>query len=334
VRAFQVVSPAPIETRPLRQAEVPVPEPLPDEVLIRVHVCGMCRTDLHVTEGDLPQKKTPVTPGHQVIGMVERCGIQATLHQPGDRVGVAWLHRTCGQCEFCRSGRENLCINALFTGWTVDGGYADYIVAPQRFVYPIPSGFTAEQAAPLLCAGIIGYRCLRVSGLTAGGRLGLYGFGAAAHVAIQVARHWGAEVYVCTRDERHQKLAAELGAVWVGGTVADPPEKLDASIIFAPAGEIVPAALKALKAGGTLVLGGIHMSPIPSLDYDLLYHERVLRSVANNTREDGVEFLREAAEIPIGTSVQLFPVEQANEALNALKNDAIRGAGVLRVLES
>jgi propanol-preferring alcohol dehydrogenase len=331
VRAWQVLSPGPIETRPLTLAEVAIPDPLPDEVLIRVHVCGICRTDLHVTEGDLPQKKNPVIPGHQVVGIVERCGIQATLHKPGDRVGVAWLHRTCGQCEFCRSGRENLCINALFTGWTVDGGYAEYIVAPQRFVYPIPEGFADEQAAPLLCAGIIGYRCLRVSGLAAGDRLGLYGFGAAAHVAIQVARHWGAEVYVCTRDERHQKLAAELGAIWVGGTIADPPEKLDASIIFAPAGEIVPAALKALKPGGTLVLGGIHMSTIPPLDYDLLYHERVMRSVANNTREDGLDFLREAAEIPVRTSTQAFPLEQANDALNALKNDAIRGAGVLRI---
>lgn len=334
MRACQVVSQAPIETRPLELNEVPIPEPLPDEVLIRVHVCGICRTDLHVIEGDLPQKKKPVIPGHQVVGTVERRGSLATLHKPGDRVGVAWLHRTDGQCEFCRSGRENLCINALFTGWTVDGGYAEYIVAPQHFVYPIPEGFRDEQAAPLLCAGIIGYRCLRVSGIVAGGRLGLYGFGAAAHVAIQVARHWGAEVYVCTRDERHQRLAGELGAVWVGGTIADPPEALDASIIFAPAGEIVPAALKALKAGGTLVLGGIHMSAIPPLDYDLLWHERVVRSVANNTREDGLEFLREAAEIPIETSVQVFPLEQANDALNALKNDAIRGAGVLRVAEA
>jgi propanol-preferring alcohol dehydrogenase len=328
---MQVVSQGPIEGRPLQLGEAPVPEPLPDEVLIRVHVCGICRTDLHVIEGDLPRKKSPLIPGHQVVGTVERCGSLAYLHKPGDRVGVTWLHRTCGQCEFCRSGRENLCVNALFTGWTVDGGYAEYIVAPQRFVYSIPEQFEDEQAAPLLCAGIIGYRCLRVSAIGAGGRLGLYGFGAAAHVAIQVARHWGAEVYVCTRDERHRRLAAELGAVWVGGTVAEPPEKLDASIVFAPAGEIVPAALGALKAGGTLVLGGIHMSAIPPLDYDLLYHERVLRSVANNTREDGVDFLREAAAIPIRTSVQMYALEQANDALNSLRNDAIRGAGVLQV---
>lgn len=312
-------------------AEVPIPEPLPDEVLIRVHVCGVCRTDLHVTEGELPPRKSPIIPGHQVVGIVERSGLQATVHKPGDRVGVAWLHRTCGQCEFCRSGRENLCLFATFTGWTVDGGYAEYIVAPQRFVYPLPAGFSDEAAAPLLCAGIIGFRCLRLSGIAAGGRLGIYGFGAAGHVAIQVARHWGAQVYVCTRDERHQKLAAELGAAWTGGTIADPPEKLDAAIVFAPAGEIVPAALKALKYGGTLVLGGIHMSAIPPLDYDLLYHERVVRSVANNTREDGIDFLRVAAEIPVHTSIETFPLDQANDALNALKNDAIRGAAVLRI---
>jgi len=326
-----MVHPAPVETRPLRLAEVATPEPGPDEVRIRVRSCAICRTDLHVTEGELPQKKSPLTPGHQVVGIVDACGASATLHKPGDRVGVAWLHRTDGTCEFCRSGRENLCVNASFTGWTVDGGYADFIVAAERFVYAIPEGFADNQAAPLLCAGIIGFRCLRLSGIAAGARLGLYGFGAAGHVAIQVARHWGCEVYVCTRDERHQKLAAELGAAWTGGTIAEPPAKLDASIVFAPAGEIVPAALKALKPGGTLVLGGIHMSGIPQLDYDLLYGERVLRSVANNTREDGVEFLRVAAEIPVRTSIHVFPLEQANDALNALKNDAIRGAGVLQI---
>ena len=331
MRACQLIAPAPVESRPLRIADVPIPEPGPDEALIRVHVCGVCRTDMHVTEGELPPKKSPITPGHQVVGVVERRGAQAELHKPGDRVGVAWLHRTCGKCEYCRSGRENLCPFAEFTGWTVNGGYAEYIVAAQRFVYPVPAGFSDESAAPLLCAGIIGFRALRLSGLASGGKLGIYGFGAAGHVAIQVAHYQGAAVYVCTRDERHRKLAAELGAAWVGGTVEDPPEKLDAAVVFAPAGEIVPAALKALKPGGTLVLGGIHMSTIPPLDYDLLWHEHVVRTVANNTREDGVDFLNIAAKIPVHTTVQIFSLDQANDALNALKNDAIRGAAVLRI---
>ncbi len=244
----------------------------------------VCRTDLHVIEGELAQRKSPITPGHQVVGVIEAVGERAKQHEIGTRVGIAWLHSTDGTCEYCRAAKENLCNNPAFTGWTVDGGYAEYALAEESFVYPIPEGFDDLKAAPLLCAGIIGFRALRLSGIERGGRLGLYGFGAAAHVAIQVARHWGAEVYAATRDERHQKLALELGAVWAGGTVAEPPEKLDSAIIFAPAGEIVPAALKALKKGGTLALGGIHMSTIPPLDYDLLYEERVVRSVANNTR--------------------------------------------------
>ena len=271
-------------------------------------------------------------PGHQVLGILERQGKNARRWTPGARVGVAWLHRTDGTCEYCKSGAENLCDNPLFTGYSVNGGYAEYIVAPEDFVYDIPEGFPDEQAAPLLCAGIIGFRSLRLSGIQRGGRLGFYGFGAAAHVAIQVARHWGAEVFASTRDARHQKLALELGAVWAGGTLDQPPKKLDAAIVFAPAGEIVPAALKALKKGGVLVLGGIHMSPIPSFDYDLLYQERVIRSVANNTRQDGRDFLRVAAEIPIRTHVQAFPLREANRALNLLKNDAISGAAVLRVV--
>jgi propanol-preferring alcohol dehydrogenase len=252
----------------------------------------------------------------------------------GDRVGVAWLHKTCGNCRFCLSRRENLCENPEFTGWTRDGGFAEYIVAPANFVYRIPESFPDVQAAPLLCAGIIGYRALRLTSLRDwnGARLGIFGFGAAGHVCIQIARSRGADVYVATRDrERHQKLAKELGAVWIGDTFDAPPVKLDAAIIFAPAGEIVPAALKALDKGGTLVLGGIHMSPIPQFSYDLIYGERVVRSVANNTREDGLEFLAEAAAIPIRTSVQAFPLDKANEALVALKNDAIKGAGVLTI---
>ena len=333
MRACVLHHPAPVENRPLRIEDAPIPEPAADQVLIRVHACGVCRTDLHVVEGELPSPKLPVTPGHQVVGVVERCGSQATQHSPGTRIGVAWLHWTDGTCEFCRAGQENLCTHALFTGYTVNGGFADYIVAPDDFVYALPEGFSDLAAAPLLCAGIIGFRCLRVSGIARGGRLGFYGFGAAAHVAIQVARHWGIDVYVATRDERHQRLAVELGAAWTGGTIAEPPVKLDAAIIFAPAGEIVPAALRALRFGGTLVLGGIHMSTIPPLDYELLYHERVVRSVANNTREDGRDFLKVAAEIPIHTQTETFPLEQANEALNRLKNDGVRGAAVLQVAE-
>jgi alcohol dehydrogenase, propanol-preferring len=265
---------------------------------------------------------------------VEELGPDARRFKKGTRVGVAWLFRTDGSCEYCLAGKENLCDHPAFTGYTVDGGYAEYVVALQDFAYPIPEGFSDDQAAPLLCAGIIGFRSLRLSGIENGGRLGLYGFGAAAHVAIQVARYWGAEVYASTRDVRHQQLALELGATWAGGTLAEPPVKLDAAIIFAPAGEIVPAALKALKKGGTLALGGIHMSPIPSLDYNLLYGERVIRSVANNTREDGEDFLRIAAEIPIRTQVQRFPLCEANQALNQLKNDAIKGAAVLDCIEA
>ena len=324
-------APARIETNPLEFMDVGVPEPAEGEVLVRVHACGVCRTDLHVIEGELPPRKSPVIPGHQAVGKIERLGKNSRRFALGARVGVAWLHRTDGTCEYCRAGAENLCDNPLFTGYSVDGGYAEYIVAPQDFVYAIPEGFPDEQAAPLLCAGIIGFRSLRLSGVKAGARLGFYGFGAAAHVAIQVALHWGVEVYASTRDARHQKLALELGAAWAGGTLAEPPKKLDAAIVFAPAGEIVPAALKALKKGGVLVLGGIHMSPIPSFDYDLLYQERMIRSVANNTRQDGEDFLRVAAEIPIHTHVQIFGLADANRALNALKNDAIPGAAVLRV---
>src|SRR5467141_102371 len=331
MKACLLRTPAAIETNPLEYADAATPQPKSGEVLVRVRACGVCRTDLHVIEGELPPRKSPVIPGHQVVGVIDRQGENALRFAVGARVGIAWLHQTDGTCEYCRSGAENLCDNPLFTGYSVDGGYAEYIVAPQDFVYAIPEIFPDEQAAPLLCAGIIGFRSLRLSGIKAGERLGFYGFGAAAHVAIQVARHWNVEVYASTRDARHQRLSLELGAAWTGGTYAEPPEKLDAAIIFAPAGEIVPAALKALRKGGTLVLGGIHMSPIPPLDYNLLYQERVIRSVANNTRQDGEDFLRIAAEIPIRTRVQMFPLSEANQALNALKNDAIPGAAVLKI---
>ncbi len=322
---------APIETNPLRYVDVDDPQPGDAEILVRVICCGVCRTDLHVIEGELPSRKTPVIPGHQAVGIVERMGRSATRFKPGALVGIPWLHCTDGVCRYCHSGQENLCDSPEFTGYSKDGGYAEYLVAPEDFAYVIPSAFSPEQAAPLLCAGIIGFRALRLSGIEPGGRLGFYGFGAAAHLAIQVARHWNVQVYAATRDTRHQRLALDLGAVWAGGTFAEPPVLLDAAIVFAPAGEIVPAALKALRKGGSLVLGGIHMSPIPSLRYELLYQERIVRSVANNTRQDGQDFLAVAAEIPIRTQTEVFPLQEANRVLNSLKNDAIRGAAVLKL---
>ncbi len=331
MKACFLSTPAAVESNPLQYGDFQTPEPGAGEVLVRVHVCGVCRTDLHVVEGELPAKRSSVIPGHQVVGRIAAKGAGAERFAMGTRVGIAWLHKTDGTCEYCRRGEENLCDAPLFTGYSVNGGYAEYIVAPQDFVYAMPEGVPDEQAAPLLCAGIIGYRCLRRSEIQSGEKLGFYGFGAAAHVAIQVARHWGVEVYASTRDARHQTLARELGARWAGGTLEPPPVKLDAAIVFAPAGEIVPAALAALRKGGRLILGGIHMSAIPSFAYDLLYQERMIRSVANNTRKDGEEFLHLAALIPVPTRVQVFPLKEANRALNALKNDAIPGAAVLRV---
>ena len=331
MKACFLRTPAKVEKNPLEYGEFPDPSPGPGEVLVRVKVCGVCRTDLHVIEGELPPKKSPVIPGHQVVGVIERSGPEVKRFAAGARVGIAWLHKTDGTCEYCRRGEENLCDEPLFTGYSVNGGYAEYLVAPEAFIYALPNGFPDEQAAPLLCAGIIGYRCLKLVGAVRGEKLGFYGFGAAAHMAIQVARHWGVDVYAATRDVRHQKLAVELGAKWAGGTLDAPPVKLDAAIVFAPAGEIVPAALQVLRKGGRLILGGIHMSPIPSFAYDLLYQERMIRSVANNTRRDGEEFLSLAAEVPIHTKVQVYPLAEANRALNALKNDAISGAAVLRV---
>jgi propanol-preferring alcohol dehydrogenase len=343
MKASLLNKPGPVNTNPLVYADAAKPTPGPGEILIRVSYCGVCRTDLHVVEGELPQRKSPVIPGHQVVGTIESFGppsdpsvsaAPARKFKPGDRVGVAWLHHTDGTCQYCRAGAENLCDHPTFTGYTVDGGYAEYVVADENFVYAIPPNFTDQQAAPLLCAGIIGFRSLRLANVKSGDRLGFYGFGAAAHLAIQVALHWKAEVYALTRDARHQRLALELGAKWAGDTYATPPQPLDAAIVFAPAGEIVPAALKVLRKGGSVVLGGIHMSPIPSFDYDLLYQERVIRSVANNTRKDGEDFLHIAAEIPIRGHVQLFPLAEANRALNSLKSDAIEGAAVIQIGDS
>ncbi|HEU4765826.1 MAG TPA: zinc-dependent alcohol dehydrogenase family protein [Pyrinomonadaceae bacterium] len=334
MNAWILRTPTQVDKRPLELSDVPAPTPREDELLVRVSACGICRTDLHVVEGELPVRLSPLVPGHQIVGRVAALGSDVKDFAVGNRVGVAWLNRTCGKCKYCLAGRENLCEQALFTGWSVNGGFAEYAVAPASFAYRIPGDFEDIQAAPLLCAGIIGYRCLRLTGLNrndwAGARIGIYGFGAAGHICIQIARARGAEVYVCTRDrERHRRLAHELDATWVGDAADPPPVQLDTAIIFAPAGELVPVALKALARGGTLVLGGIHMSPIPSLDYSLIYGERTIRSVANNTREDGREFLLEAARTGVRTHVQTFAFAEVNHALIALKHDAIRGAGVV-----
>jgi propanol-preferring alcohol dehydrogenase len=330
MKACVLESPQPVEYNPLRLSEVSVPQPEKHQVLVRVTACGICRTDLHIVEGELPPKCSQIIPGHQVVGLIAKT-CEGSKYRAGTRVGIPWLHSTCRRCFYCKSGRENLCDAPTFTGYSVNGGYAEYAVAEEDFVYPIPEGFPDLQAAPLLCAGIIGFRCLKMSQMGPESKLGIYGFGAAGHVCIQVARHWGAKVFVSTREEKHRQLAMELGAQWSGETFDRPPQELDAAIIFAPAGELVPVALGALRKGGILVLGGIHMSPIPSFPYQLIYQERSIRSVANNTREDGVAFLRIAAEIPIKTEVEIFKLEEANCALNALKHDGIRGAGVLQV---
>ncbi len=332
MRGMLLREPKPAEERPLELADLPLPEPGPGEVRLTIQACGVCRTDLHTVEGDLALPKLPVVPGHQIVGLVEARGEGADRFAEGQRVGVPWLYRTCGECEFCGQGLENLCQDAQFTGLHADGGYAEAMVVPQDFAYPIPEGFSDLEAAPLLCAGIIGYRALRMSKVQRGQRLGLYGFGGSAHVTIQVARHWGCEVYVFTRSEGHRRLARELGAVWVGGAEDDPPAKVHGSIIFAPAGGLVPEALRVLERGGTVALAGVTMTPIPELDYDrLLYWERGIRSVANFTRQDAEELLQVAAEIPIQTTVQTFPLEAANEALLALKRSEIDGTGVLVV---
>ena len=332
MKAMVLTHTADVGTAPLQLRQLPMPEPDVGEVLVRITVCGVCRTDLHVIEGELSNPTLPLIPGHQAVGVVSRVGPGVNERTVGERVGIAWLQHTCGQCEFCTSGRENLCERARFTGYHVDGGYAEYALVPEVFAYPIPEVFSDEEAAPLLCAGIIGYRALRVSGIQPGQRLGLYGFGASAHIAIQIARHWGCQVYVSSLKPEHQRLARELGAAWVGGATDSPPDKLHGSIIFAPAGELVPPALRALERGGTLALAGIHMTPIPSLDYDReVFGERVIRSVTANTRQDGLDLLREAAAIPIKPHTVRFSLEEANRALQALKSGSFQGAAVLSI---
>jgi alcohol dehydrogenase, propanol-preferring len=334
MKAAVLERPSNVDDRPLTLREVVLPQPRNGEIVIKVEACGVCRTDLHVVEGDLSPGLLPVTPGHQAVGIVESVSGRSNRIEKGQRVGVAWLHRTCGVCRFCGTGRENLCDRAEFTGWTCNGGFAEYMTADADFVYPLPDDVDPVTTAPLLCAGIIGYRALLQTGIRdwRNAKLGIFGFGAAGHVCIQIVRARGADVYVATRDRRrHQALAEELGARWVGDTYAVPPVKLDAAIIFAPAGELVPLALSSLDKGGTLVLAGIHMSPIPQFEYPLIYGERTVRSVANNTRQDGRAFLAEALSIPVQTSVTRFGLEDVGDALIALKNDAIKGAAVLQV---
>jgi propanol-preferring alcohol dehydrogenase len=321
---------APIDTSPLRLAELPLPEPQAGDVRLKVRCCAICRTDLHVIEGDLPQQKMPIIPGHQVVGTVDALGPGCRRFQLGRRVGVAWLRNTCGKCDYCSQGRENLCESARFTGYHADGGYAEYALVPEDFAYPIPEAFSDVDASPLLCAGIIGYRALRRSNLPDGGRLALFGFGSSAHVVIQIAQHRGCQVYVVTRGERHVELAQRMGAVWAGQRVEELPVKVDSAIIFAPAGELVPPALESLKKGGTLALAGIHMTPIPAMDYHrYVFFERDIHSVTCNTRQDGAELLAEASKIPIRPHTTVYPLSDANLALQDLKNDRISGTGVL-----
>ncbi len=316
--------------RPLRSADVPRPEPGPGQVLVAVEACGVCRTDLHVAHGELPDPKVPLVLGHEIVGTVAAVGAGADA-AVGDRIGVPWLGWTCGACRYCRTGRENLCDRARFTGYQLDGGYAEYTVADARYAFPLPPAYPDAAAAPLLCAGLIGYRSLVAAG--DGERLGLYGFGAAAHIVAQVARYQGRRVFAFTRagDVTAQAFARELGAVWAGDSDATPPEPLDAAILFAPVGALVPAALRAVVKGGTVVCAGIHMSDIPSFPYELLWGERVVRSVANLTRRDGEEFLALAPAVPVRTAVEPFPLEQANQALERLRAGAVRGAAVLVV---
>jgi propanol-preferring alcohol dehydrogenase len=332
MRAMVLHAQAPVDTRPLRLEDVPDPVAGPQEIVVEVEACGVCRTDLHVTEGDLPPKKMPIIPGHQVVGRVVEVGAEARRFALGDRVGIAWLRETDGTCRYCLRGQENLCPNARFTGYMADGGYAERAAVREDFAYAIPAGVEPLHAAPFLCAGIIGYRALKRTEIPPGGRLGIFGFGASAHVVIQVARHWDCEVFVSTRGDRHQALAGEMGAAWVGGTADPPPAKLDGAILFAPAGELVPMALSALDRGGTLALAGIYMSRIPPLDYEQhLFYERSVRSVTANTREDGRELLELVKSIPLRTETEIFGLAEANDALYRLQHDEIRGAAVLTV---
>ena len=327
MQAMQLLAPR----QPLAAVELPVPVPGPNQVLVRVHACGVCRTDLHIVDGELTHPKLPLVPGHQIVGTVTAAGPGVTAHRVGDRVGVPWLGWTCGVCRYCTSGRENLCDRAKFTGYDIDGGYAQFTVADERYAFALPADYPDLQAAPLLCAGLIGYRSLRVTGDAR--RLGLYGFGGAAHLIAQVAVWEGRRVFGLTRpgDTAAQEFARSLGAVWAGGSDETPPEELDAAIIFAPVGELVPAALRAVAKGGRVVCAGIHMSDIPSFPYDILWGEREVRSVANLTRADGEAFLAVAPRVPLRSEVHPYPLADANRALDDLRSGRFTGAAVLQV---
>jgi propanol-preferring alcohol dehydrogenase len=332
MRAMVLSAQAPVETAPLAYAHPPMPEPGPGEIRVRVTACAACRTDLHVVEGDLPPRKLPVVPGHQVVGRVQARGAGATRFEVGDRVGLAWLRSTCGRCRFCLSGRENLCGDSTYTGWTHDGGYAEYSCAPESFAYAIPPGFDDAEATPLLCAGIIGYRALLCSQVPRGGRLGLYGFGSSAHITLQVARSWGCAVHVLTREPARQRLALGLGAAWVGALEDALPGPLDAAIVFAPVGALVPVALRSVDKGGTVALAGIHMTDVPAMAYEPhLFWEKTLRSVTANTRADGDALLAEAAAIPIRPRVTRYPLAEANRALVDIKTSDVEATAVLMI---
>jgi propanol-preferring alcohol dehydrogenase len=331
MKAMILKKTGPIEDDPLESVDLPEPGPGPGEVRIRVKTCGVCHTDLHTVEGELSIPKFPIVPGHEVVGIIEEIGEGSQRLKKGDRVGVAWLYSSCDRCKFCSRGLENLCDKAEFTGLQANGGYEEFMVAKEDYVYPMPGNLTDENAAPLLCAGVIGFRSFRLSEVKSGQSLALFGFGASAHIVIQIATSLGCDVYVFTRSEKHRKLARRLGSKWEGGISDAPPRKVDSAITFAPVGWVVREALRTLDKAGTLVINAIHMSPIPELSYDLLWHERKVRSVANVTRKDVDQFLRIAGDIPIRTEVKVFPLEKANIALRMMKNSEIDGAAVLKI---
>lgn len=331
MRALVLSKPGPIESGPLRVANVPTPQPQGDEILIKIKTCGVCHTDLHIIEGELPPVKLPVIPGHQVVGIVEKCGVGANNFKPGDRVGVPWLYQTCGKCEFCLTNRENLCDHPRFTGYHTDGGYAEYLVARAGFTYHLPAKYTDETLAPLLCAGVIGFRAFVKCNLQPNQTIGLYGFGASAHLVLQIARARDIRVFVITRNPLHRQLAESLGAAWVGRAEDNPPAKMDSAIIFAPSGSLVPPALKSLQKGGRLVLAGIYMSDIPLFPYSLVYEERQIISVAHSTRQDVSDFLKVADEIILKVTSEVFSLSEANRVLKLLKDGQINGAAILRI---
>ncbi|MBS3749923.1 MAG: zinc-dependent alcohol dehydrogenase family protein [Anaerolineales bacterium] len=331
MKAMQFSKPSKIEEEPLELVQIEKPEPGPGQIRLKVHMCGVCHTDLHIAEGDIHPSKSKIIPGHQVVGEVDALGKDVKKFSKGDRVGVPWFYDACGECVYCKAGKENLCEDARFTGFDVNGGFAEFMTAEAAYTLPLPPEMSDRQTAPLLCAGIIGYRSLHQAEFKHGERLGLIGFGASAHLTIQVAHHWEGEVFVFTRAEEHREHARRLGAAWVGGIEDQIPGKLDCAIIFAPAGHLVPKVLEKLRPGGTLAINAIHMSPIPEMPYRLIYDERTLRSVANATYQDGVEYLTLAAEIPVEATTQVYPLREANQALEDIKHSAINGEALLKI---